>query len=480
MLKYLKYIAYIIIVNISCSTQNNHSEITINISESIDIDSVSVYLDRVWRNLEEPIIQLSKKNINTTYHLKPDKYILIIHSEQYVENHTNFLIPQYGMKININIDSLSQNLIPTVHIDGFELNNEYISLKSKLQLIDKKIHTFKPADAKKQDYENIYYSILNELEELQNKYSPFFKQAILDKKLGRLILYHPVYYQFNEMKKIKTLDSLKVIQFFKSEAFKNFLNTHIDLLKKLDKHSILLNGEFFITTLILENILEEIPLEIKRAIISETFFADFLNNFIKTSSNEYCKQRLLHQGCALYEENGKADRARDYCERIKKDYPDYLWVKNGDIDTNLKSLDIVIGVKAPTFELESISGEILSLAKYKNDFLFIIFFHPNCYVCKQNMVYYNNLHQNMIDSNLNVIGISISNVVRLKQFKNYHNIKFPILYDSNEEVFGRYGVAVYPLNFLISPNGKILAKNLKSDNLIFSVKREMKKYMKDI
>jgi peroxiredoxin len=447
-------------------------------SETIAVDSVSVFLDRVWRNLEEPVIQISKYDKNSSFILKPDKYILIIHSDQFDRAEKCFLIPDNNMNININIDSLSStDQLPIVNVEGFNLNDEYISLRSKLGSIDRKIHSLESSIAKKENKDNIYNSILNELDELQNRYSSYFKQSIIDKKLRRLILCHPVYYQFKEMKKNKTLDSIDVVQFLKSEPFKNFFITHIELLNELDTHSILLNGEFFITILILENILEEIPLEIKKTIISDNFLNDFLNNFIKESSNEYCKQRLLHQGCALYGHEGKIEIAKTYCKWIKKDFPDYLWVKNGHIDECINGLIVTAGTKAPLFELESLSGEKISLSAYQGDYKFIIFFHPNCHVCRQNMVYYNNLHESMIDSNLHVIGIADPNIERLKLFKNNYKVKFPILRDTNRDIFQQYGISAIPSNFLISPTGKILAKNLKSNNLIFLVEKEMKNYV---
>ena len=279
------------------------------------------------------------------------------------------------------------------------------------------------------------------------------------------------------MENNKTLDSIDGVQFLTGEPFKNFFITHIELLKKLDTHSILLNGEFFITIIILENILEEIPLEIKKTIISDNYLNDFLNKFIKESSNEYCKQRLLHQGCALYGHDGKTEKAKTYCEWIKKDFPDYLWVKNGYIDVCLNGLIVTAGTEAPPFELESLSGEKISLSAYQGDYKLIIFFHPNCQVCRQNMVYYNNLHESMIDSNLHVIGIAVPNIERLKLFKNNYKVKFPILRDANRDIFQQYGISAIPANFLISPTGKILAKNLKSDNLVFLVEKEMKNYV---
>ena len=45
---------------------------------------------------------------------------------------------------------------------------------------------------------------------------------------------------------------------------------------------------------------------------------------------------------------------------------------------------------------------------------------------------------------------------------------------ASQELIQKYGIVYYPTTFLIDPNGKIIAKDLRGENLVDQVKEKIK------
>jgi peroxiredoxin len=76
-----------------------------------------------------------------------------------------------------------------------------------------------------------------------------------------------------------------------------------------------------------------------------------------------------------------------------------------------------------------------------------------------------------------MIGIARDDSITLTNFIQKHGIKYPNAI-GNTKLFTDYGIIGYPTTFLISPDGKIIAKNLRGENVVQLVRNTIEEYWK--
>lgn len=133
-------------------------------------------------------------------------------------------------------------------------------------------------------------------------------------------------------------------------------------------------------------------------------------------------------------------------------------------ENNLK-----IGEKAPDFTLPKENGEMVSLSDFRGEYVLIDFWASWCTPCrKENPNVVKNYHQ-FKDQNFTVFGVSIDEdkAAWLKAVKDDQLVwKQVIDTDGWQSKVARvYNVTSIPSNFLIDPEGNIVATNLRGSML---------------
>ncbi len=119
-----------------------------------------------------------------------------------------------------------------------------------------------------------------------------------------------------------------------------------------------------------------------------------------------------------------------------------------------------VGDPAPDFTLPTLDGNSASLADYRGKVVLLNFWATWCPPCIWEMPSMESLYQRFKDRGFEVLAVSIDtkgeDVVR--PFVKDYNLTFPVLLDSDSDVYRRYGVTGVPESFIIDRDGKVASK----------------------
>jgi peroxiredoxin len=105
-----------------------------------------------------------------------------------------------------------------------------------------------------------------------------------------------------------------------------------------------------------------------------------------------------------------------------------------------------VGSKAIDFILPDTDLKMRSLSEFKGKKVVLAFFPAALSpVCTREMCTFRDHFDELRSAGAEVIGISIDGPFANKQFKEVHNINFPLLSDYNREVISKYGIVMKDL-----------------------------------
>lgn len=132
---------------------------------------------------------------------------------------------------------------------------------------------------------------------------------------------------------------------------------------------------------------------------------------------------------------------------------------------------ISVGAMAPDFTEADTAGKPVSLHDFKGKYLFIDFWASWCHPCREENPDVVAAYAKFKDKGLNILGVSLDAVSTkaawLKAIQTDH-LTWTHVADLNSfdnQVARLYAVQAIPQNFLIGPDGKIIAKDLHGEDL---------------
>ena len=128
-----------------------------------------------------------------------------------------------------------------------------------------------------------------------------------------------------------------------------------------------------------------------------------------------------------------------------------------------------LGDVAPDFTLPSIDGEEVSLSSQRGKYVFLSFWASWCPICRGENQELKHIYEDNRGQNFEIMGVSLDreqgNWERAVIMDEAHWIQVSDLQGVDSEIATKYGVYVTPTSFLIDPDGKIIGKNLKGEEL---------------
>ncbi|MCI0530716.1 MAG: redoxin domain-containing protein [candidate division Zixibacteria bacterium] len=141
-----------------------------------------------------------------------------------------------------------------------------------------------------------------------------------------------------------------------------------------------------------------------------------------------------------------------------------------------------LGEIAPDFDALDINGDKVRLRNYREKFVLLQFWGAYCGPCRDEMSVLNHAQSRYALQKFQIIGInSDSDTALMGDVIRRYKLEFPNVWEGSQ--FGeihkkyvayRHGV---PYNFLISPRGEIVARELRGDSLLVVLERVLAPYV---
>jgi thiol-disulfide isomerase/thioredoxin len=174
-------------------------------------------------------------------------------------------------------------------------------------------------------------------------------------------------------------------------------------------------------------------------------------------------------------------------EQLKKDFPETRPGKAADqtIDS-IKQQEagkaiqrkLVAGSVFPDFTEKDLSGKPLSISNFKGKIVLVDFWATWCGPCVQELPNVLKTYEKYHDKGLEIIGISLDREEpALKKFIEEKGMKWAQFFDGKgwqNKLAAQYGVQSIPATYLLDGEGKILAKDLRGEDL----EKEIAKHIK--
>jgi peroxiredoxin len=129
-----------------------------------------------------------------------------------------------------------------------------------------------------------------------------------------------------------------------------------------------------------------------------------------------------------------------------------------------------VGQPAMNFSQTDDKGKLVSLSDLKGKYVLIDFWASWCGPCREEYPFLKKAYAQFKDKNMEIIGISLddkkANWLNAIQSNGFQWIQLSDLKGPGNAVAKAYGVSAIPQNFLVDPQGKIIARNLRGEELL--------------
>lgn len=190
-----------------------------------------------------------------------------------------------------------------------------------------------------------------------------------------------------------------------------------------------------------------------------------LEDFVKNNPNSYVSPIALYKSYQLSENTKKLEELFNGLSATIRETPIGNYISNQIAESKFNQ----IGQLLEDFSQDDPSGKAIKLSSYRGKYVLVDFWASWCGPCRQENPNIVNLYKKYKGKNFDVFGVSLDKSKQpwldAIQKDNLTWMHVSDLKGWNNEVAKKFRITSIPQNFLLDPNGIIIAKNLRGEDL---------------
>ncbi len=309
-------------------------------------------------------------------------------------------------------------------------------------------------------------------ERLKNNHTELFQPIIDEWAIWFYFFGHPMGIREAELYKSEEPDSAGLEALLSSDLHKDLYKGTLDYLNRIDPRSKLLTETVIQPVLFLDIRSRWYPEALENLGFDRNHIYNQLIAFINKCDYDVLAAGMLYTAADHYLMMQEPDRASELTALLSEKYPEDRYNRLGHAERLSRMLNMGPGYLAPQFELEALSGEIIRLSDYHGKFVFIDFWGSWCAPCRAELPNIRTLATSIPEERLQVLGIIEDDEATVRKFLEKEPLPYPNAM-RGDSTLQDWGILAYPTTFLIDPEGAILAKNLRGEDLVDLVRAEM-------
>lgn len=161
-------------------------------------------------------------------------------------------------------------------------------------------------------------------------------------------------------------------------------------------------------------------------------------------------------------------------KRFEKELPNSIYTQSFSERLEI-TRPLALGKVAPDISLLSPEGKELTLSTYRGKWVLIDFWASWCGPCRRENPFVKQVYAEYKSKGLEIYGVSLDeNPEKWKEAIAQDGIPWLQVLDNTGQFAQTYQVVSIPTTILLDPEGKIIAKNLRGENLVRKLEEVMK------